>query len=822
MKIVEREEIEKTAAGRFFLEHAGSGEAAVVATARGALAGGRPGMPLQDVLEAALYTLRRYQRIEKDAFREMPFPQPLREVFVRAARGYHPAPIDTSHVTETPEMERAAALAARSIHEGWRAARAAEGLTVADNPLLRPWKELSAEEKAPTMKTAMETVKAIAAMGGVEAAELDFDDVRVELCASLDQHVHEVWAKEKAAAGVRYGVERTKDEEGRDVTHPDMVPFDDLSEASKAYDHAIDNNVITVLRDNGISIAPQVSEAVQKTETRLEAMKDELSMEREVEDVVAKLDGDTDVYEPIRVSDLSVAAAVEGVVEERAARAFEASLLRSLMDPKTILPGEKGFVEGLRKMTPFPRDVAAVGCIIPAGAVPHVDADGKPSVKVLTYDGETKTRWDDTIEQAVRREMTRQGIRPLPYRTLRPGQPFVFNNLAPESRAPWLNAAKKEMQDFLDEGFSVSNGYQLVDAEPAVTLSQSRDSHVEAVLKERHPDLLPVLKGRSLCVGYHGDDPEVKRAVFDDRLEALNRTGTNPVRRAGNLFLEAVDWKTNDPDKRRISINAAVEGYKAQLGDPFSEASLLVAAARRNGTEMGITAELRRAFVMASTGRSYAGSSPDAVLAKAEERVDTLVGRSLAAYVEAMEEYHSKPAMVRLFSKEPFLPPQIQKDMVRAGDEVCLAFDTIYNTEKALCSVVDNGSSIITLGEGQPFVERQRAECLSMLRRLDAMLAKLPKTSVNVQLHNVVMKAVQHVDRLSSHDVVHDIRWKYGSTVSRDEVARRYNRGESLQDIIKATNPRRHAQEKASGAKRQVNDIRELAEMSQAGGIRPR
>ena len=216
------------------------------------------GYPVQDVWAA---TLALYQTgMNPDAIAGEPVPDGLREAFTAHVRQlyYTPSPIDTSNVAMTPQMKVVVDATARSIHENWREKRTAEGLTVQDNPLLKPWEELSPEDRASTISTAEGVVKALAATGGVTAADLDFRQTRDEICARLDEHVHDVWAKNKLEAGARYGVERTKNAEGRDLTHPDLVPFKDLSAASKAYDHDINVIILDTIHKEGLSIAPQM------------------------------------------------------------------------------------------------------------------------------------------------------------------------------------------------------------------------------------------------------------------------------------------------------------------------------------------------------------------------------------------------------------------------------------------------------------------------------------------------------------------------------------------------------------------------------------
>lgn len=220
------------------------------------------GYPVQDVWAA---TLSFYQNgMDAGAIAAEPVPDALREAFVAHVRqmNYVPSPIDTAHVAMTPQMQTIVDAAARAIHENWRERRTAEGLIMQDNPLLKPWGELSPEDRASTITTAEGVVKALAATGGVTAADLDFRQTRDVICARMDEHFHDVWAKNKLEAGARYGVERTKNAEGRDLTHPDLVPFKELSAASKTYDHDINVIILDTIHKEGLSIAPQVKDDI--------------------------------------------------------------------------------------------------------------------------------------------------------------------------------------------------------------------------------------------------------------------------------------------------------------------------------------------------------------------------------------------------------------------------------------------------------------------------------------------------------------------------------------------------------------------------------
>jgi len=88
-------------------------------------------------------------------------------------RPYQPAPIDTSRVQLTEEICDLTELLARNTHDVWARGRLAEGWTwgprrdddLKHHPSLIPYEELSEAEKDYDRNTAMETLKAISALG---------------------------------------------------------------------------------------------------------------------------------------------------------------------------------------------------------------------------------------------------------------------------------------------------------------------------------------------------------------------------------------------------------------------------------------------------------------------------------------------------------------------------------------------------------------------------------------------------------------------------------------------------------------------------------
>lgn len=86
---------------------------------------------------------------------------------------YEPKPIDTSKVELSEELVDLTERLAENTHDVWAAQRMSEGWTYGPqrddvaktHPCLVPYSELPESEKEYDRKTAMETLKAIVAMG---------------------------------------------------------------------------------------------------------------------------------------------------------------------------------------------------------------------------------------------------------------------------------------------------------------------------------------------------------------------------------------------------------------------------------------------------------------------------------------------------------------------------------------------------------------------------------------------------------------------------------------------------------------------------------
>ena len=86
---------------------------------------------------------------------------------------YEPQPIDTSDVSLTAEIKKLQELLAENAHDHWALQRMAEGWTYGPprddpgkrHPCLVPYKELPESEKEYDRSAAIETLKAILALG---------------------------------------------------------------------------------------------------------------------------------------------------------------------------------------------------------------------------------------------------------------------------------------------------------------------------------------------------------------------------------------------------------------------------------------------------------------------------------------------------------------------------------------------------------------------------------------------------------------------------------------------------------------------------------
>jgi ryanodine receptor 2 len=86
---------------------------------------------------------------------------------------YQPAPLDTSHIDLTDDIHELVELLAKNTHDVWARQRLADGWRFGpkrddarkEHPGLVPYEQLSESEKEYDRQTAVETIKAIMALG---------------------------------------------------------------------------------------------------------------------------------------------------------------------------------------------------------------------------------------------------------------------------------------------------------------------------------------------------------------------------------------------------------------------------------------------------------------------------------------------------------------------------------------------------------------------------------------------------------------------------------------------------------------------------------
>lgn len=82
--------------------------------------------------------------------------------------------------------------------------------------------------------------------------DVTLPDALLQLTETIARNTHEVWSAKRLAEGWRYGKRRN------DVSkrHPNLIPYEQLSEADREYDRATALNAIRLLVKLGYSIVP--------------------------------------------------------------------------------------------------------------------------------------------------------------------------------------------------------------------------------------------------------------------------------------------------------------------------------------------------------------------------------------------------------------------------------------------------------------------------------------------------------------------------------------------------------------------------------------
>lgn len=96
-------------------------------------------------------------------------------------------------------------------------------------------------------------------------ADLDAVDLPAPLTALTEiiaRNTHEVWAMKRISEGWTYGA--TRDDAGK--RHPNLIPYEFLTEEDKDYDRATAMNAIRLMVSLGYSIVPPEKTDIPDTE----------------------------------------------------------------------------------------------------------------------------------------------------------------------------------------------------------------------------------------------------------------------------------------------------------------------------------------------------------------------------------------------------------------------------------------------------------------------------------------------------------------------------------------------------------------------------
>ncbi len=161
---------------------------------------------------------------------------------------YTPSPLDLSSVELTPIEKELVQMVAERSHQAWYNARRMEGVTFEDNPLMKPWSDLTAEERVSSLDSAEQAVKAAKAkFGPLEEFSSGRSAIQPEaFIDAIAENAHEVWAKQRMDAGWTYGEVRDNDAK----KHPMLIPYSEVpeKEKEKEYDRDYGRHVVSSLQ----------------------------------------------------------------------------------------------------------------------------------------------------------------------------------------------------------------------------------------------------------------------------------------------------------------------------------------------------------------------------------------------------------------------------------------------------------------------------------------------------------------------------------------------------------------------------------------------
>ena len=140
---------------------------------------------------------------------------------------------------------------ARAIHDAYLTASYDHGEIPGSRTALHQWDELPEDLKESNRAQAQHVGEKLATLGCIMVPAFDptltfeFDELEVQHLARME---HERWMHDRLAQGYRHGPERT------DRFHPDLVPWEELTDEARAKDVQAVRNIPTMLAAVGFQV----------------------------------------------------------------------------------------------------------------------------------------------------------------------------------------------------------------------------------------------------------------------------------------------------------------------------------------------------------------------------------------------------------------------------------------------------------------------------------------------------------------------------------------------------------------------------------------
>ncbi len=84
----------------------------------------------------------------------------------------------------------------------------------------------------------------------IDTSDVELSDELRELAELMAKNVHDVWAQARIQQGWTYGEERND----REKTHPDLIPYEELTEEEKEYDRSTSLGTLKLILKLGFKI----------------------------------------------------------------------------------------------------------------------------------------------------------------------------------------------------------------------------------------------------------------------------------------------------------------------------------------------------------------------------------------------------------------------------------------------------------------------------------------------------------------------------------------------------------------------------------------